>query len=110
MRVPNCERAVVDPGKLQDYCLSPTHPRGRHKARLFAASLGLTQADADELHRTLLSVACNDTAVTGELDAYGQRYVLDFAMSTQSGHATIRSAWIVRSDEDFPRLLTCYVL
>lgn len=26
------------------------------------------------------------------------------------GSVTIRSAWIVRDDEDFPRLTTCYVV
>ncbi|MGH7818267.1 MAG: DUF6883 domain-containing protein [Candidatus Binatia bacterium] len=41
MRIPNADRAVVDPRKLRDYCLSPIHPRGRHKARVFAAAVGL---------------------------------------------------------------------
>ncbi len=42
MKLPNGERAVVDIIKLQDYCLNPAHPRGQHKARVFAAALGLT--------------------------------------------------------------------
>lgn len=36
MKLPNADRAVVGLAKLRDYCLSPTHPRGRHKARVFA--------------------------------------------------------------------------
>ena len=35
---------------------------------------------------------------------------LDFEVTTELGTAKVRSAWIVRVDEDFARLLTCYVL
>jgi len=44
MKLPEAERAVVDIAKLRDYCLSPFHPLGRHKARIFA---GLLRLDAD---------------------------------------------------------------
>lgn len=37
----------VDMAKLRDYCLSETHLRGRHKARVFRARLGLTVRDAN---------------------------------------------------------------
>ncbi|MEK6302595.1 MAG: DUF6883 domain-containing protein [Acidobacteriota bacterium] len=110
MKMPNCKSAVVDVGKLLDYCLNPAHPRGRHKARVFAISLGLTNANADLLRYALLNSACSDDAIRGELDGYGQRYVVDFTMSTAVGQAVIRSAWMVRRGEDFPRLLSCYVL
>lgn len=32
MPLPNAERATVDMAKLSNYCLSATHPVGRHKA------------------------------------------------------------------------------
>ena len=38
----------------------------------------------------------------------GDRAVVDLAKLT--GEATVRSSWIVRSGEDFPRLTSCYVL
>ena len=38
---------VVEIAKLRDYCLSDTHPRGRHKARVFRSRLALTAADAE---------------------------------------------------------------
>jgi hypothetical protein len=49
MRLPNAERAFVDTEKLRDYCLSQTHPRGRHKARVFAEALGMTAVNPEEL-------------------------------------------------------------
>lgn len=110
MRLPNPENAIVDVRKLRDYCLNPEHPRGRHKAQVFSAALGLGAEDAEELKVALLSAARSEEAVAGEEDEYGHRYVLDFEMSTAVGNATIRSGWIVRRGEDFPRLASCYVI
>ena len=109
-KLPNQQDAVVDVRKLRAYCLSPQHPRGRHKARVFASALGLTADDAEELRAALLSAAFSEEAVPGENDQYGERYMLDFAMETEAGIATIRSGWIVRRNEEFPRLTSCWVL
>ena len=48
---------VVEIAKLRDYCLSDTHPRGRHKARVFRSRLGLSADDAVWLRRALLHAA-----------------------------------------------------
>ena len=96
--------------KLRDYCLNPDHPRGRHKARLFAAALGLTANHADQLRDRLLEAAQAEEAAATDQDEFGQRYVVDFTMKTAAGEANVRSSWIVRAGEDFPRLTSCYVL
>ncbi|MEW6297295.1 MAG: DUF6883 domain-containing protein [Thermodesulfobacteriota bacterium] len=109
MRLPNGERAIVDLRKLRDYCLNPDSPRGRHKARVFAAALGITAADASKLRAKLLEIARTGEAQRGELDLYGQRYTIDFEMETQVGKATVRSGWIILHGKTVPRLTTCYV-
>jgi hypothetical protein len=110
VKLPNAEHAIVDISKLRDYCLSFEHPRGRHKARVFAAVLGLTAADAESLREALLEAARMGDAVATVQDTYGQRYMLDFTMSGPAGQVVVRSSWIIRTDEDFPRLTSCYVL
>ncbi len=110
MGLPNAERAEVDPRKLTEYCLSTTHPVGKHKAAVFRAALGLTIADAVLLRTWLLEAAVAGEPVAERVDEYGERFRIDFEAATDSGRATIRSAWIVRTGEDFPRLTTCYVL
>ena len=110
MRLPNGDSAVVDLRKLRDYCLSPDHPRGRHKARVFAATLGLGASNADLLRSALRQAASEGDAAIAEADGYGQRYVLDFVVTTALGRATVRSSWIVRTGENVPRLTSCYVL
>jgi len=110
MKLPNAGRAVVDLRKLRDYCLNQVHPRGQHKARLFKGALGLTAQDVLELQQLLHSAARSEDAVALAADDYGQRYALDFLVKRSSGQATIRSLWIIRRGEDFPRLVTCYIL
>lgn len=110
MRLPNAARAVVDMRKLRDYCLDPNSPKGRDKARVFKAALGLTRNDAGFLRDALLSAALGQDCQVGEADDYGQRYTLIFLLETAAGRCQVRSGWIVRHDEDFPRLTTCYVV
>lgn len=102
----------VDIAKLRDYCLSSGHPRGRHKARVFRSRLGLTTDDAELLRQALISAMLErqDEMQTTDVDDYGRRFVLDFAMTTATGNATIRSAWIVLTGESVLKLTSCYVL
>jgi len=57
MLSPNGDLAVVDIEKLRDYCLNPLHVKGKHKARVFNAALGMTESDAERLRDILLDVA-----------------------------------------------------
>jgi len=108
MKLPNGARAIVDVRKLQAYCLNSQHPRGRNKARVFA-SVGIREADAEELRTALVAAASDGEAVPGAANPYGQRYIVDFDMARQGRTVRIRSTWIVRAGEDLPRLTSCYV-
>lgn len=110
MKLPNAERAVVDVKKLRDYCLNLHHPRGRHKARVFASSLGIVAADAEMLRRELLAAAVSEDVLLIDTDEYGQRYQLDLTLTRNNRKARVRSSWIVLRGEDFPRLTSCYIL
>ena len=54
MLLPYAENAEVDIRKLIEYCLNADHPEGKHKARVFAAALGMTVRDAEALRLLLL--------------------------------------------------------
>lgn len=109
-RLPNAERAFVDITKLRDYSLNPNHDKGKHKARVFQSALGFTASDAERLQELVMEAALNCVSSPGEGTPYGQRFVVDFEVAGLSGAVTIRSAWIVRNDEDFPRLTSCYIV
>lgn len=110
MKLPNAERAFVDVAKLRDYSLDPAHREGKHKARVFAAALALTKDDAEWLRRILLEAVREQTCQSGKRTSFGQRYIVDFPLTKEKRTAQLRSVWNIRPGEDFPRLITCYVI
>lgn len=110
MKLPNPEKAIIDNQKLAGYCLNPNHTDGQHKARVFQSALNLDINDINELKAALLEAVENNDAVSTKHNQYGQKYVIDFAMTRGDKTAVIHSVWIVKKQENFPRLVTCYVL
>ncbi len=109
MKLPNGDKAIIDPRKLMDYSLNPDHDDGKHKALLFHALLGISRENGQVLLDALEQAASQGEAVAAKQDKYGQRYVLDFEFTGPTGAASVRSAWIIRTGEDVPRLVTCYI-
>lgn len=104
MKLPNGQKAVVDIAKLRDYCPNPSHPEGRHKARVFSSALAITRRETRFLRERLLEAARGDEALSGEADEFGERYVIDFRVEHAQHAALVRSAWIVRRGEDAPQV------
>jgi len=71
----------------------------------------MNASDAGELREILLSAATvnNEVSMTSA-DKYGCRYSLDVIVTWASREVLVRSAWIIKTGEDFPRLVSCYVL
>lgn len=109
MKLPGGDSAVVQPEKLVGYCLNPEHPRGKHKARVFATALGFTAQNADALRAALLAAAATDDAQQASSDRFGTRYVIDSQITGPRGTRIVRSMWILRHGDDLPRLTSCYV-
>ena len=109
-RLPNADRAVIDARKLADYCLDPTHPRGRHKARVFRAALGIDRTDARWLQEQIAEALPDSEAVELEGDNFGTRWGVDIPLARQNTHIMIRTLWIVKTGETVPRFVTCWVL
>ena len=109
MKMPGGETAIVDLEKLTGYFLNPEHPRGKHKARVFAAALGFTAENANDFRAALLSAAATTDAQPGASDRFGDRYMLEFEINGPRGTAVVKSTWIVRRGESSPRLTSCFV-
>ena len=110
MKLPNPDRAIIPSEKLEGYALNLQHSEGRHKALVFRAALGIGIAEADELRAALRNALQAQEAVAAQQNSHGQKYQIDFKMADRDESVTIRSAWIIRNEEDFPRLVTCYIL
>jgi hypothetical protein len=110
MKLPNCENAIVDDAKLIAYCLDPEHKVGKHKARVFQSALRINLANFFILKEAILDAVLTENAIFTNKIAYGDLYNMDFDLTYLERTATVRTAWIVRNEEDFPRLTTCFIL
>jgi hypothetical protein len=90
MMTPGGDAAIVDLEKLTGYCLNTDHPRGKHKARVFA-TLGFTGENAHELRAALLKAAATVDARPSASDRFGDRYVIEFEIRGSRGSGIVRS-------------------
>jgi hypothetical protein len=110
MFLPNVQNAFIDDRKLIDYCLSENHPVGKHKARVFMSALGFSLEHFQELKEGILNKILESEAIQTEINQYGVLYVVDVNIKNPPKEAIVKTSWIVRKDEDFPRLTSCYVI
>jgi len=107
--LPNHQQALIAIEKLKDYCLNPVHPTGKDKAVVFKAVLGITDRDADFLKEAIIKALSKGEIVLGREDQYGKRYTVDVKIRTFDKEAIVRTGWIIKKNEGFPTLTTCYV-
>ena len=77
---------------------------------MFAATLGIGQEDADWLRDAIQKAIQKTPVLHSEPHPYGVRYTVDIALVRENAQAIVRTGWMVRTNEDFPRLVTCFVL
>jgi hypothetical protein len=109
MKLPNAARAVVEAKKLRDYSLNDEHEVGKHKARVFRSALGLTVDDAGWLRELILNAMIDAEVAASSPSPFGEKYVVDITVVRGERSAIVRTAWIVESGTDFPRLTSCYL-
>jgi len=108
MTLPSADRAVVDDAKVRDYLLSPAHPVGRFKARFFV-SLGYTVEEWWRLRDDIVALARSGQLALEADGPYGRKFEVDGILGTSSGRsAMVKTVWIIRAGEDFPRLVTVF--
>ena len=108
MLLPNTDRAEIDPAKLRDYLLSPTHPVGRFKARFFKA-LGYVAAEWQRLEADLRIQHLSQPATPSGSVVYGQSYTIRAIVKGPNGQAAmVDSVWFIGVASDIPRFVTTY--
>lgn len=105
--IPGASRAVIDPAKIRDYLLAPSHPVGRFKAAFFAA-LGFGQEQWTVLQGEFLIAVRSPDAEPGQQSPFGQKYEVRATIHGPAGSARVTSVWIVLHGEDFPRFVTAF--
>jgi hypothetical protein len=108
MKMPGGHAAIVDRQKLTGYCLNAEHPRGKHKARVFAV-LGFTTENAESCESRSWRPPLLPMRGRPRQTGFGDRYVIEFEIRFPRGSGIVRSMWIVRRGESAPRLTSCFV-
>lgn len=104
----NGDRVVIDPRKLREYALSPTHSVGRFKAAFFMR-LGFTAETWESLDQELRRLAVQEEAEPSEDTVFGRKYVVRGRITSPTGEsADILSVWIVLHGEEVARFVTIY--
>lgn len=109
MKLPEGEQAIIARDKLRDYLLSPVHPYGKDKARVFASALGLRRNDAAVLEAALPRAAVEEEAALQKGTEHGPIYVIRFKMDHGGRSAMIRSVWIIPNGHSRPEFVTAIV-
>jgi hypothetical protein len=108
MRLPNGDRAFIPMEKITGYCLNPNHSKGKHKARVFRAILGITIENADRLVSLIQQAAIEGEVVQRDLTPKGEIFKVDWEIPDTPGEQ-LRSTWEIAHDSDVPRLVTAFI-
>ena len=108
MKLPDADRALIDPLKLYGYLLSREHPLGREKARFFER-LGYSRKHWPRLEGDLRKQHLSRDARLAESSTHGRKYrIRAMLMGPNGGAAPVVSIWLVPSDGSAPRFITAY--
>jgi hypothetical protein len=105
-RLPNAENARIDPRKLRDYVLNPSHETGRFKAAFFA-QMGYEANDWQRLEQDIRTQHLDQPAEPGNTSVFGRKYTITAPLRGPSGTSRrVTTVWIMRPDEDRADLVT----
>jgi hypothetical protein len=107
--LPYFQNAVIEQRKLLDYVLNPVHPVGGHKTRVFAAALGFTQSNSDDLEAEIRRALATHPAHERPLKPWGREFTVDVLLSGPLGRAIVRTGWMLDNDSEVPRMTTAFV-
>jgi hypothetical protein len=108
LRIPNADRAVIDPAKLHGYLLSRSHPIGRFQAAFFHA-LGYSAEGWRQFEADLRDQHLRRDVTLESHTAYGRKYSIRATLVGPAGSsADVVSVWVVRTGEEVPRFVTAY--
>lgn len=105
-KLPNAARAYVDPAKITDYLLCPTHPKGGPKCAFFE-SFGFTIVRWEQLRDALLTHGTMYDVLAAYPIDWGMMFEIKGTLAAPDGRIpTVLVARSIRTGEDFPRLVT----
>ncbi|MFQ5707410.1 MAG: DUF6883 domain-containing protein [bacterium] len=107
--MPDGAKAVIPEGKLEDYCLNPFHPDGKHKAKVFGKALGITQANSVKLKELVLKSAESGEVTKEQENDFGKIYRVEYEVEGINQKEILCTLWLVGVGKDRPYLTSCFI-
>lgn len=109
---------IVEKRKLEEYLLSPTHPVGRHKLRLWQSTFGLHEGDGELLERLIREQLAQATSKErpSKVVSNPRRIVREWELviprfrGPNGNEGPVLTAWTLDPLNDRPHLSTAYPL
>jgi hypothetical protein len=108
MKLPNGDRVIIPIEKLLGYCLNPEHTRGKHKARVFKAVLGITANNVEELEALVRQAALEGEIIQERETDFGREIKLDWTIPGTDS-VELRTIWIVPYQSGEPQLVSAFI-
>ena len=105
MRIPNSEHANISEEKIVLYLLNPDHVDGASKARVLARA-GFHADNPQELEKALREQHLTLEAEIGKYSPFGVKYEISGGLIGPAGSVLVKTIWMIRIGESFPRLIT----
>ena len=106
--LPKHAEAVIPIEKFVGYCLN--YQNDLNKARAFESALGYTKYNAIGLVSNIRHNLTEFPATFKGHNGWGETYECIMNLYGPNGkNANVHTAWVIRDDEDFPRLTSAYV-
>ncbi len=107
-KLPDHEKAFIDPVKIRDYILSPLHPVGRFKAALFRM-MGYAPENWGQFAEDIRKYHLQLDAEPVEKTKYGQKYAITGEIKGPNGKIVmLKSIWIILEGDNKSRFITIY--
>lgn len=95
MKLPQDSDVIIPDGKLEDYCLNPFHPDGKHKAKVFEKALGITQSNSTKLKKLVLESAKYGEVTKEQHTEYGKIYRVEYKVQGIKQKEILCTLWII---------------
>jgi hypothetical protein len=105
VKLPRADRVQIDMRKVSDYLLSPLHPVGRFKARVFRA-LGFDQATLAAFVAEVRRIAAQGEVAEVEDFQFGRKYTVPGELKGPHGTARVVTVWMQEAGQEDVRLVT----
>ncbi|MDZ7899019.1 MAG: hypothetical protein U5N85_13475 [Arcicella sp.] len=106
MKLPNYENAFIAKEKILNYLLDEDNSKGKS---VFFNLFGYFKDNFEDLAIDLIKLASSEEVSETEQTKFGLKFIISGNIIAPNGRSiVITSVWIIKNDENFPRLVTAY--